>query len=283
MAHLRHTAPTIEDMERQKRWEGECINRGVKRYREMLSEASTAADTQPGQMVIKEVMRSLIPALQAKEKEAIESIAAGGAGRQPEWWWMLPLLPADHWAFFALRAVFSDPFRDMGTHHKVTTVSLAAVRYAQLQLDYDRWTEAEKVKAKAAKKEAERARGLGVAEEEIPRHVNFFEALKRNAKRIDARAFSRWSKKIGRVKDEPWDKEVCIQLGTLLLELLAEHSGGWFEIKLVPIAGGKTERHIIITELGMKAMNDLNERKEVARPVLMPMVCKPKAWVLAQA
>jgi hypothetical protein len=49
-------------------------------------------------------------------------------------------------------------------------------------------------------------------------------------------------------------------------------------VQNIPVTGGKTERRLILTDRALAAISDINQRQEVARPLLMPMIHPPKPW-----
>lgn len=103
-------------------------------------------------------------------------------------------------------------------------------------------------------------------------------ALKSRVKVIDTQAVRRWWKKIGKVRDEPWSAPQKLNVGTKLIECLVQGGGSWFEIAIQPAPGGKTECRILLSEMAVKAMEDLDQRASLAQPLRLPMICPPKRW-----
>lgn len=78
-----------------------------------------------------------------------------------------------------------------------------------------------------------------------------------------------------------WSKDERISVGMLMLSILAEHGGGWFELAYIRKSSGRgtvTERVIRLTEAGRRWINNHNAMTELQRPWLLPMLCPPKAW-----
>jgi DNA-directed RNA polymerase len=283
-AHLRHTRvsrpePTIDQIERQIRWENEGAERGVRRLREALAAPGmTTLDTAGGKRALQEVMAGMVPAVQEAQRLAIESIT-NSAGRQSDWWWVLPLLDAAQLAYITVNAVLTsvtvDGKRDQ---RKFTGAALHVARNVQTQIEFEGWKAGERQKANAANKENRKAVKAGADPEEMTPVKNMFEALCRNAKKVDTRAFRKWQQKLQIVADEKWSLETGVQVGAFLLELMVRNSDGWFEIVNQAIVGGKTERRLVLSQAAIEAMSDLNTRAEVARPYLMPMIVRPARW-----
>jgi hypothetical protein len=91
-AHLRHTPeftgpPTIQQIERQIRWEGAAVEAGIRRYREELATPSkTLADTSPGQQIIRKIMAEFVPwlgdAQEVIKAEMTKEGPKGGLGQR---------------------------------------------------------------------------------------------------------------------------------------------------------------------------------------------------------
>jgi hypothetical protein len=155
--------------------------------------------------------------------------------------------------------------RDLGSQKKVTTLAMGVAGEVRLQMEYEDWTAREREANRMAKRRGEQRKDL-------------LAALKSRVKTVDARAWKRWARKIEATRDEPWPTEAKLQLGTMLIELMVKHGGGWFEVQNIPVTGGKTERRLILTDRALAAISDINQRQEVARPLLMPMIHPPKPW-----
>jgi hypothetical protein len=62
-------------IEKQQRWEVEAVDRGVRRYREMLAkavESDTEAELPPGQKMMLAIIKELTPAVREMQEQAAE-------------------------------------------------------------------------------------------------------------------------------------------------------------------------------------------------------------------
>lgn len=267
MTHYRHTPPDPQEIERQQRREARAVTLGIQRMRE---QTTGLADSASGKVAIREVMAEFVPALRSLQEEAAKGIAAGGKGRQPEIWWLVHLLPAEKIAYITLRALMASEIRGYKMDRHVTGAALAVASAVHQEMGFERWVKEQKQANKDAKESGDED------------HHDLLSELKRWAKPLDSRSWARWSTKIKRVRDEPWPTEVKVMLGEALLVLMCQHSGGWFEMIKVT-KEGKTVRVIQFSEEARQAMEDIDARAELTRPVLVPMVVKPRPWVWVAA
>jgi hypothetical protein len=269
MAHTDGTLSAHSDevqlrgIEAQIRWEAAGVERGVRRYREMLAD-STLDQTPPGMSAIRDMMPAVVEAIAKAQEEARDAIATAGKGRQPDWWWLCQYLEAEKLAFITIQSALASVPRESGTDKRFTTLVLLAANGVRTQMDFEDWCAREREAKKAAKRAGED-------------RVDLLAVLKARVKVVDTKAWKRWAKKVQATRDEPWPEEAKIQLGTMLVELMVKHGGGWFEVANVP-SQGKTERRLILTDLAKRAISDINQRQEVARPMRMPMIHPPKPW-----
>ena len=295
--------PTIADIERQTRFESVMSEEGAEQFRRKLIEkweknarrergekvkgGASLADLPGGDLIVKQVIASLTPAIQSSIDLARASIVNASSGRQGSWWWHIQLLTAEQWAYITLRGILSmrPTGEDVGPYELPATQLVMAIgRAGEAQVEFERWKEEENAKSKASRKALEAAKKSGVAKEQLPElYKNQFEALKLAAKRVDTRAFRAWQKRLGVMAAEPWDIEVRTQIGALLVDLAVDHCLGWFTSVLVPKKGGKTERNIRITEIGRTAVQDETVRQEFAAPLMLPMITRPKPWAVVKS
>ena len=98
MSNLYDTPPTIEEIERQIRWEAAAVEMGVKRYRQEQRDANTVADTSAGARLIRETMQSLVPYL-TDMQEAIRDKTTNSMGYKPDWWTYICLIEPEKLAY----------------------------------------------------------------------------------------------------------------------------------------------------------------------------------------
>jgi DNA-directed RNA polymerase len=251
----------------QKQWEVECYDLGARRYREAAA-ASTLDQLPAGTAILLQTVPPLAKAIAAAQEEALAGIAEGGKGRTPEWWWRIAHLSAEQLAVMTVRVILSaggSGGGGFGRDRRVTTCATALADALKLQMEHDAWVAQQKEELKAA-----RRAGL--------QPVDMLAALKSRVAKVDTRAWKRWSEKIRLVREEPWPIEAKLALGALLLDLAVQHTEGWFECLLQPVAGGKTERRIRLSDLALRAIDDLDQRAALAMPLHMPMIAPPRPW-----
>jgi hypothetical protein len=279
-----YPTPTALQLEQQANFEVEAFNEGVRRYREALAgEQSWAGEVggtvrgrhrrpnmtelTAGQKLLKEIVPGLAAGIAKAKAEAVEAIGRGdGAkgGRVPLWAWPIGLLAGDDadekLAVIALGCVLSMPVvqdddEDGGYAPDRTSMPLvplarhitAAVR---VQIEFDRWK--------------------GDNPELAKRLRTRYPNLHRNV-------WSRWRKKVNALRVEPWDAATEVALGEHLVHLLVAAAPTRFLLELRPLRG-KPTWHLTISDETLDLINDVTTRAEIARPLLMPMICPPKPW-----
>jgi hypothetical protein len=248
----------IQDIERQIRWEMANVEEGVRRYRRSIAEADLG-DTPPGVIAMRDMMAGLVPAIEAARQEAIDGIVSEGKGRKPEWWWTIGFLSAEKLAVITARALLTDRKQRTGGS-LMSAVAINIGSSVKMEMEYEQWRI----------REARRAK-------EDPNHINLFRLITSRAKKVDAKAFLRWRKKLSSIERLDWTREMKLQLGSKLLDLAIRHGGGWFEYRMI-YARGKSERRVFLTDVARTAINDVNARLEVNRPYHLPMKVPPKPW-----
>jgi DNA-directed RNA polymerase len=250
----------IQDIERQQRWEAEAVEEGVRRYRRAIAEADLP-DTPAGVIAMREMMAGLVPAIQATQDEAIAGLTAKEKGRNPEWWWYLSFLSAEKLAVITVRMMLTTTFkiekvpflRESSLAHQIGSAVM-------LELEMEKWKRDEAARAK-----------------EEAGHVDLFKIMKMRVPNATARDFRRWRRKIAGIERLNWPLNIRVQVGLKLIALAIEHGGGWFERRII-WRMGKTERAILKTDVASVAVQDINSRLEINRPLRVPMLCPPKPW-----
>jgi DNA-directed RNA polymerase len=249
----------IQDIERQQRWEAEAVEEGVRRYRRAIAEADLP-DTPAGVIAMREMFNGLVPAIRAAQDEAIAGLTAKEKGRNPEWWWYISFLSAEKLAVIAARTLLTTTSTDRTPFIREGSVSIYIGSAVMLEMELERW--------KADEAEAAR---------EDDKHVDLFKLMKMRQPNATARDFRRWRRKIAAIERLDWPKNIRLQVGHRLVQLAVEHGGGWFERRVI-FRQGRSERTIVKSDAAHAAIQDINARLEINRPLRVPMLCPPKPW-----
>lgn len=208
----------------------------------------------------------LVPAIQAAHETALRGLS--GKGHRAKWWIPALSLEADKWAVITARSALTGIAPDMQDARPTTSVALNIASAAKLQREFDLW------KARESKESREaQARG--------EHRANLYQVMLRSVKKVDKRTARKWMLLSDNIDHLDWSKDERISVGMLMLSILAEHGGGWFELAYIRKSTGRgtvTERVIRLTEAGRRWINNHNAMTELQRPWLLPMLCPPKAW-----
>jgi len=260
-----------ENIRIQKDWEAHCVERGIERFREAQfkeikqpdgtsrKELADIGETQGGMIVLKNLMGPLTPAIEAIRQEAIEGIQ-GVKGREPDWWWYIAWLPAEKLAFMTIRAVLSEKPHTADQGRKFNQVAMRLGKSIKEQIEFDRWLHQSRQQAK----------DMGT--------LDFAQFLINNHRGpVNRRAFARWKRRCADILQEDWPSEVCLKVGTRLLDAMHNACPDAIETYL-HMSRGKTTRMLRLSESVLQDLTSINERLEVNRPYLLPMKCKPRPW-----
>lgn len=269
MADFRQTEftepPTIQEIERQVRWEVDAVERAVKRYRQEQRDAVDIGSTSAGQKLLREAMGELTEHIRDTQ-ESLEGVSARGATSKNEWWLYVCLVDPGKLAYLTLRALLGEkPSEAVTGRRKLTLSCKSLIRMIELEVSFQDWVQEDRVTAKEAKT-------LGAA------YQRQLDAFKRRNKKVDARSVKRWFAKLQRAWKQPWPESQKFALGGALIKWAVEHGAGLFTIERVPRPGGKTELYATPTPRAQVIMEDHDARSEVAKPFQRPMLCQPKQW-----
>jgi hypothetical protein len=237
--------PIMQEIE----WEQGATDRGVRRYRETMYRngkdgglvARPITELEPGQVIMRDVVHYTVEAIHAAQREAADAIVAKGKGRWDIWWWPILCLKAEQIAVIAVRTILSTDIDARG--YKAVSargLSLTIGRHMKTQREFEMWRKAENERERAARKE--RAEGLRPDDEYIP---NWWKLMSRMSPEVNERAFRKWSKKSDQYDKLDWTREMRLHVGMKVLGLIVEYGGGWFEMEVMRVNGGrgyKTER-----------------------------------------
>ncbi|MDR3473438.1 MAG: hypothetical protein P4M09_17405 [Devosia sp.] len=251
MAHFWHT-PAISDIEAQKHWELEGVERGVRRVRAEL-ESQKVSDSQLGAAIAQRAAPQLIEKIKAGQKAAEDGLATITKGRPAPWWYQILMLPADKLAVIVIKNVLSFQPRDFTFNPPLTGLAKDIHRSILDQLEYEDWRGADKVT--------------------VDRYFEKHRLTPRNLKRLRERMEQK--------RVERWDATTGIQFGVVLLTMLAEAVPDWFLIDQARLRGGRYEYQFIITPAAREVLFKITEQSELSQPALMPMLCPPADWQVA--
>lgn len=253
MAHSWHT-PSLADIESQKHWELEGVERGVRKVRAEI-EAQNVGDSQLGSALIQRTAPKLIQHIAQAQVEAEQGLAAstGSRGRVPPWWYIILMLPADKLAVITIKKIMSFRPRDFTLCPALTGLASDISRSVLDQLEYEDWRKEDK--------------------ERVDRFFENYTLNSRNLKRLRERLEGK--------REQRWDNATGVQFGTRLLMLLCEAMPEWFSIEQARLRGGRWEYQFVFTESARDTLFKMGEQSELSQPSLMPMICQPADWRVA--
>jgi hypothetical protein len=271
-----YCSPTALQLEQQARFEVEAFNEGVKRYREAIagseSWAGTVGDTvkvrrtqsdltelTAGQKLLVEIVPGLSARIGQAQATALAAInGKGAASHPPPWAWYIGLVDdPDKLAVITLGCVLA--FRldhDDGGYRldrqsaPITSLARNIASAVKMQVEFDRWSG------------------------ENPALEKKLRALYPNVHR---NVWARWRRKVDALRTEPWEPGAEVHLGTCLIDCLLAAAPSRFKTEHLPVRGKRTA-HLTISDETIEFINDVTTRAEVARPLLMPMICPPIPW-----
>lgn len=256
MAHYWHT-PSASDIEAQKHWELDGVERGVRRVREEIDNQKVA-DSKLGSALAQRAVPRLIHELEAAQAEAEAGLAgmAGKRGRVTPWWYMMLMLPADKLAVITVKKVMSFNPREFTFNPALTGLASEINNALKDQLDYEDWR-SESKESKA----------------DVDRYFEKHRLTPRNLKRLRER--------LDKKREERWDTSGGIQFGVVLLNRLCAAVPDWFSIESARLRGGRFEYQLVFSNAAREALFQMSEQCELSQPALMPMICPPADWRVA--
>lgn len=283
---------SIHDLARQADWELEGVRKAIERYHADAArhwvDAAGVSHTQevdpmtlsPGRALVRGVMKPLLASLRLKRAESLTALTASRAGRPPIWAVPLQVLTDDlmlektavitlNTAVRGVCSLTSHAEAGLG-FSSITACSWRLAEALRDQLEYDRWSREESEKDKeAAGQEGYKSR---------------LDALRYTYPNMDRRTWSKFCAKLEQARNgDTWDadpkvKTVRVAVGALLLHCLVEAAPGKFKLGQIARKGGGHQAVLEVTSEMQEVLNDVRERAEVARPLLMPMICEPLPW-----
>ena len=236
------------------------IDEGIRKYRATLKDEDTRlADTAAGRKIFKEVMKELVPQIAEAQNIAADGIANAGKGVRPVWWWYIQKVSPEKLALITIRAMLSKHTKPGTVGRPATGIYLAVGLAVRQQVEFEQWQIRSRAESKSTGTPDIAARLLS------------------KAKNFNQRQFNNWQRKIDSIIKEDWPREVRMHLGSKLVDLVIQHTGGFFQLRYVH-GGGKTQRQIFLSPECEAMIEDLNSRVECATPVQKPMIAKPLPW-----
>lgn len=249
------------EIDREVEWEMAAIDAGVERYRRSVS--TDFADSHPGRIIQNDMMRQISPAIAKVQGHYADRIVTPEKAKSvPKWVWPILTLPADVLAFLTIRTLIVAPHTDNGQGRTATAVALNIAMAIRDQVEYTEWRKQSKARAK----------------ETGERDFATVLVLRAGGKdKVDRKRWRTWRRKIAEIPKQNWTKSQRLSMGALLLKLAIKNGGGWFEERNVRVKS-KTEKRIFLSEAAVRAIGQINSEMEARRPVLPPMLIKPRRW-----
>ena len=236
------------------------IDEGIKRYRDSLLDPKLKlSDTVAGRKIFADMMRTLVPALEAAQEDAIEGIANGGKGSRPVWWWHISFISAEKLAMMAIKTILGVRTQDYQHGRPATAICLEIGVAVRQQMEFERWMQ-------KSKKTSEETGGPDLAAKLISRAKNF-----------NQRQWGNWTRKIDEIETLDWTREQRGHIGAKLLQLVVTNTGGFFILKYVQMRG-KTQRQVYLSDGCHAMIEDIHSRVEVVAPAVKPMLIPAKPW-----
>lgn len=262
--------PDAFDLSREAAWEVAAVDRAVKKYQEAARDARRADrqhELPPARRALVETVGPVSARIHGMQDTAIE--ARGSAGRPPGWHGPFLAFPADVLALVAVTSAVRSPAMTSGrVGQPVTGFSRWIAATLRDQADHDRFVEAQRAEAKADKEN-----GGELLRRFLAAHPD-----------ADRRAWSRFAAKVEGARSQAWGDDIRTDVGAALAKALVEGAPDWFELGRVgDLPEHRNPMCILLTEKAVEKMADVDVRVEVARPLMLPMICPPNPWRYAPA
>jgi DNA-directed RNA polymerase len=240
-------------LSRQAQWETEGFRRAIARYREDM-QSKELHEISAGQRLLRDVVPPLAALITEAQRDAAASLVRPIKRSAGDWALHIQLLPADKIAVITVSSVMRGVIATGGESSyggRVIMVGRGIAKSLQAQVDYDAWAK------------------------ESP-DVEAF--LRRRYPKVDKRTWRKWSKQMELIRSEPWGSSVEAELGTHLIALLCRAAPTRFFLENRRVMEGQTHKFLVPSQETVDLLEDVTARAEVARPLLMPMVCRPVPW-----
>lgn len=241
-------------------WEREGMRRAAERYREAAAVADPT--TLPsGQRMLRRCVPPLIAKVAEAQDQAIEEL--NKPGKRKPWEFPIQCLPADALALLTVLAALrraGTPDDPGSALSHLTSASRELVAAIRDEWQYRQWRQEQRAVRK-----------------EHPDAPDLLAQLARRYPTIHRNVWRRWKREAG-ITPAAWDQPTSVQLGAHLFHLLVEAVPSLFAIVLVS-SKGVTSKHLCLSLEAADLMRSIEDRAELARPRLMPMIVPPLPWI----
>ena len=236
------------------------IDEGIKKYRDSLLDPKLKlSETAAGRKIFADMMRTLVPAIEDAQEEAIEGIANSGKGSRAVWWWHISFISAEKLAMMTVKTILGVRTGDFSYGRSGTAVTLEIGVAVRQQIEFQRW----QVRSKQT---SEETGGPDLAAKLISRAKNF-----------NQRQWGNWTRKIDQIETLDWTRDQRGHIGAKLLQLAIEHTNGFFILRYVQMRG-KTQRQVFLSNECQAMIEDIHSSVEVITPAIKPMLIASKPW-----
>lgn len=267
--------PTERQIEAQQRWEIQNIQAGIERYRRLL-EVAPFDTTIPGRKLITEVLGDpdqgfgAVWAIRKMQQDIAEKISSNTGRRTIEAEVVLLMMKPEVLAYVGLKCVLNSNYlalRNSQSWVPLTQVEALIGDTIKAQMELEVWMENQKKVSKAAGKKS------------------LVQITKENFPHLSRKKWAEMRRRWYSVPQMTWTTRLKVELGAMLVKALVEDGGGWFAIEKMTGMVSKTHKGrstilvLGISEEAREYLSDLNNRLEVTRPYLLPMICPPRPWI----
>lgn len=252
------TEPSIEEIERQIRFELRAIEEASRKVRENIRQNGLAGS--PVSMKItKRLIKPLVETIETDRATAVETLNANG---RKKFLWIVPMcsVEAHKLAVIILTCLFRTKKREGSSGVPISRLARNISETTAQQLQFDQW-EADQ---KALKKEEGGFTDL--------------DRLRSSIKVVDEKSWGRFKANIDVARLEQWDHSTGIHFGAKCIDVLAKAAPHWFEVATVNIGRGLHEAQVVMTDECQEAIIKMVEDQGIAGPRLLPMLCPPAPW-----
>jgi len=236
-----------KDIERQEVRELEQMDLGIRRYYKEV-DAQGAGDVTSGKGMVLVAMKAMIPVIEEQQRK-LESGDTHPSQVPGAWHHMLGLR-ADAMAYITARVGITAA----AAGNKLTRTAMQIANLINEDYGYEELEQAQPALANSMSRKAAKWSTSGAR-----------------------RRIMRLATKVGGVKIMGWTEAEKVRLGVALIEALVTTTG-LVEVKKRRTKG-KTTVTLALTDAATDRLRDNNLRLEAERPVNLPMLVPPRAWI----
>lgn len=253
--------PSADDLYREAQWEMKGIRQAAQLYRE-ASASLSPSELPSGQWLLREIVPGLAQAIRKEQETGLVALGRTLKQGYETGAWALPLqlLTADELALITTIVGF-DAVRG-GQIANVLGLAKQIAHRVQDELGWRVWTIEQKQSVKHGGEDL-----LG--------------RLQRRYPMVTRKVWSKWQTKIGLLRAAKWSETQEVSFGSTLLGILCQSSPEHFSTVSLR-DGNSTVKRLRLSDETAERLSDIETRREVLRPRLMPMVIPPIPWEYAQ-